>query len=243
VTRRERVILSWSGGKDSALALASLTEDPSVKVVGLITSVTRGYDRVSIHGVRRVLLGAQAAALGLPLTEIVLDPQCSNEAYEAAFLAGVREARTTYAELDAIAFGDLFLADVRAYRERLLAGTGLAPRFPIWDEPTAAAAERCVALGIHARLVCVDTTQLAASFVGRLFDRSLLADLPPGVDPCGERGEFHTFVADGPGFAAPVEYTVGEIVRRDDRFVYCDLLPSAAELSLTAASQSAAEPS
>ena len=243
MTRRERVILSWSGGKDSALALASLTEDPSVEVVGLITSVTRGYDRVSIHGVRRVLLEAQAAALGLPLTEIVLDPQCSNEAYAAAFLAGVREARNTHAELDAIAFGDLFLADVRAYRERLLSGSGLAPRFPIWDEPTAAAAERCVALGIHARLVCVDTTQLAASFVGRLFDRSLLADLPPGVDPCGERGEFHTFVADGPGFAARVEYTVGEIVRRDDRFVYCDLLPSAAELSLTAASQSAAEPS
>jgi uncharacterized protein (TIGR00290 family) len=243
VARRERVLLSWSGGKDSALALASLAEDRSAEVVGLITSVTRGYDRVSIHGVRRVLLLAQAAALRLPLTEIVLDPQCSNEAYEAAFLAGVREARHTHAELDAIAFGDLFLADVRAYRERLLSGTGLAPRFPIWGEPTPAVAERCVALGIHARLVCVDTTQLAASFAGRLFDRSFLAELPPSVDPCGERGEFHTFVADAPGFAATVAYTAGEIVRRDDRFVYCDLLPAAAELALTAAIQSAAEPS
>jgi diphthamide synthase (EF-2-diphthine--ammonia ligase) len=127
-----------------------------------------------------------------------------------------------------VAFGDLFLADVRAYRERLLAGSGLTPLFPLWGEPTATLAERCCALGVEARLVCVDTTQLPAEFVGRAFDRSLLAELPPGVDPCGERGEFHTFVARAPGFAERVPYVVGEVVRRGDRFVYCDLVPALA---------------
>ena len=222
---RRQVLLSWSGGKDSALALAALAADPRLEVVGLMTSITRGYDRVSIHGVRRGLLDAQAAALGLPVTEITVEPQCSNAEYEAAFLAAVVAARSRHAGLSAIAFGDLFLADVRAYRERLLAGTGLTPLFPLWGEPTMSLAERCCALGVAARLVCVDTTQLRAEFIGRAFDRPLLADLPPSVDPCGERGEFHTFVADGPGFAAAVSYTVGEVVRRDDRFVYCDLLP------------------
>ena len=224
---RRRALLSWSGGKDSALALAALAADASVEVVGLLTSVTRGYDRVSIHGVRRTLLEAQAAALGLPLTEIPLEPQCTNGEYEAAFLAAVAGARARHAGVAAIAFGDLFLEDVRAYRERLLGDTGLMPIFPLWGEPTPALAERCCDMGIDARLVCVDTTQLAAHFVGRSFDRALLADLPASVDPCGERGEFHTFVANGPGFRVPVPYTVGEIVRREERFVYCDLLPGA----------------
>ena len=225
-----QILLSWSGGKDSALALAALAADSNVEVCGLLTSVTRGYDRVSIHGVRRALLAAQAAALRLPLTEIVLEPQCSNAEYEAAFLAAVETARSRQPELSAIAFGDLFLEDVRAYRERLLAGSGLDPLFPLWGEPTAALAERCCALGVAARLVCVDTTQLSERFVGRLFDRALLAELPTTVDPCGERGEFHTFVADGPGFIASIPYTVGELVRRDDRFVYCDLVPAVASL-------------
>src|SRR3954471_22410378 len=132
--------MSWSGGKDSALALAALAADPTVEVVGLLTSVTRGYDRVSIHGVRRNLLDAQAAALGSPLTEIVLDPDCTNDAYEAAFLAAVAEARNRHADVEGIVFGDLFLGDVRAYRERLLAGTGLTPCFPLWGEPTDALA-------------------------------------------------------------------------------------------------------
>ena len=219
------ILLSWSGGKDSALAYAALTADPRIRVVGLLTSVTRGYDRVSIHGVRRSLLRAQAAALGLPLTEIVLDPDCSNEAYEAAFHTALAEARSRHPEVKAVAFGDLFLEDVRAYRERLLAATGLSPLFPIWGEPTPALAERCCDLEMDARLVCVDTTQLPAEFAGRSYDRQLLADLPAAVDPCGERGEFHTFVANAPGFAAPIPYTVGEVVRRGDRFVYCDLLP------------------
>ena len=222
----ERVLVSWSGGKDSALALAALMDDPSVQVVGLLTSVTRGYDRVSIHGVRRELLEAQAESLQLPLTEVALEPECSNAAYEAAFLSAISDAKRLHGALDAVAFGDLFLADVRAYRERLLVGSGLGLRFPLWGIPTPILAERCLSSGVHARLVCVDTTQLAASFAGRCFDRALFSDLPPGVDPCGERGEFHTFVADGPGFQEPVPYTVGEIVARGDggRFVYCDLL-------------------
>lgn len=229
-SRRSQLLLSWSGGKDSALALAALAADPAVEVVALLTSVTRGYDRVSIHGVRRQLLEAQVAALGLSLIEIVLEPDCSNDAYEAAFLSAVAKARERHPAVEGIAFGDLFLTDVRAYRERLLVGTGLTPCFPLWGEPTDVLAARCIALGIHARLVCVDTTQLPASFAGRIFDEALLSELPASVDPCGERGEFHTFVADGPGFAHPVPYAVGEAVRRGERFVYCDLLPWVAPL-------------
>jgi uncharacterized protein (TIGR00290 family) len=224
--RREPVILSWSGGKDSALALATLADDPHFEVVGLLTSVTRGYDRVSIHGVRRVLLERQARALGLPVYEIALEPSCSNTDYEAAFHAALTAVRADHPGLTAIAFGDLFLEDVRAYRERLLRSTGLRPVFPLWGEPTSGLAERCLMLGIAARLVCVDTTQLSGDFAGRVYDRALLGDLPAAVDPCGERGEFHTFVSDGPGFAAAVPYYVGEIVRRDERFVYCDLVPA-----------------
>ena len=227
MTERERILVSWSGGKDSALALASLLEDPAVHVLGLLTSVTSGYDRVSIHGVRRELLEAQAESLRLPLTEITLEPDCSNAAYEAAFLTSVAHARRTHGDVDAIAFGDLFLTDVRAYRERLLAGTGVGSRFPLWGISTSTLAERCLSSGVHARLVCVDTSQLAARFAGRLFDRALLTELPAGVDPCGERGEFHTFVADAPGFHERISYGVGETVARGEgeRFVYCDLLP------------------
>src|SRR5690348_8259199 len=147
-----RVLLSWSGGKDSALTLASLADDPSVEVVGLLTSITRGYDRVSIHGVRRALLEAQAASLQLPLIAVLLEPQCTNARYEEAFLDAIAAAKTRHPGLTAIAFGDLFLEDVRAYRERLLANTGVAPLFPLWGEPTAALADRCCDLGIEARL-------------------------------------------------------------------------------------------
>jgi uncharacterized protein (TIGR00290 family) len=222
---REPIVLSWSGGKDSSLALDVLRRDERVEVVGLMTSVTRGYDRISIHGVRRELLETQASALGLPLFEVSLEPTATNESYEAAFHAGVERVRAAHPTLRRIAFGDLFLEDVRAYRERLLAVAGLTAIFPLWGRPTGALAEEFVARGYRANLVCVDTTQLAGTFAGAAFDAALLAALPSDVDPCGERGEFHTFVFGGPIFARPVPVTVGEVVLREGRFAYCDLLP------------------
>jgi uncharacterized protein (TIGR00290 family) len=222
---RKQVLLSWSGGKDSALSLEALRADPGIQVAGLLTSVTRGYNRISVHGVRRELLERQAERLRLPLFTIELEPVTTNDAYERAFLSALEHVRGELPDITGIAFGDLFLADVRAYRERLLNKTGFEPLFPIWGLDTAELARRFVRDGFVARLVCVDTTQLDGSFAHRVFDDALLADLPSGVDPCGERGEFHTFVSDGPGYDGPVEYTVGETVLRDERFAYCDLLP------------------
>lgn len=193
-------------------------------MVGLVTAVTTQYDRISIHGVRRSLLEAQAASLGLPLHTIALRPASSNDDYERAFHDGLRAAAVHHADCDHIAFGDLFLEDVRNYRERLLVGSKWKPVFPLWEVDTRALAKRFIDDGFDARLVCVDTTQLDATFAGRAFDYSVLADLPKSVDPCGERGEFHTYVSAGPGFASPVRYTVGDHVLRDDRFMYCDLL-------------------
>ena len=221
----KQVLLSWSGGKDSALALQALRADPEIEVIGLLTSVTRDYERISVHGVRRALLERQAERLRLPLFTIELDPVTTNDAYEAAFLDAIERVKQKYPDLAAIAFGDLFLADVRAYRERLLAPTDLEPLFPLWGLDTTELARRFVQQGFVARLVCVDTTQLDGSFAHRAFDESLLADLPSSVDPCGERGEFHTFVSYGPGYDGPVEYTVGEAVLRDERFAFGDLIP------------------
>ncbi|WP_411279263.1 ATP-binding protein [Gemmatimonas sp.] len=218
------VVLSWSGGKDSSLALQALRADPDLEVVALLTSVTAGYDRVSIHGVRRTLLVAQAASLGLPLVEITLRPQCSNAEYEAAFREGLAAIRARFPTVTEIAFGDLFLEDVRAYREHALHGSGFAPRFPLWGTPTPALAARFVADGFVAHLVCVDTAQLDQAFAGRRFDNALLSALPPLIDPCGERGEFHTFVSDGPIFDRKIDCALGPVVIRDDRFAYCDLL-------------------
>ena len=220
---KKSVVLSWSGGKDSALALDALSRDPGVEVVGLLTSVTRTYDRISVHGVRRSMLEAQVERLGLPLFEISLDPNCTNDAYEAAFHAALHEIKWDFPRVAHIAFGDLFLEDVRAYRERLLEGSGFEPMFPIWGLDTSSLARRFIADGFSARLVCVDTTQLDAGFAGRLFDEQLLADLPVTADPCGERGEFHTFVSDGPPFATPIPYRVGETILRDERFMFCDI--------------------
>jgi uncharacterized protein (TIGR00290 family) len=220
-------VLSWSGGKDSALALDVLRTTPDVTVRALLTTVTRDYDRVSMHGVRRSLLHAQASSLGLPVHEVVIEARSSNEAYGAAMTQALADIRRTYPDVTKIAFGDLFLEDVRRYREERLAGTGFEGVFPLWGQPTVALARSFVDRGFEARLVCVDTEQLDASFAGRPFDRDMLRDLPPGADPCGERGEFHTFVSAGPGFSTRVSYDVGETVRRDERFVYTDLLPSA----------------
>jgi uncharacterized protein (TIGR00290 family) len=220
----EPMILSWSGGKDSALALATLREHPDFEPVALLTTVTARYDRVSIHGVRRELLAAQARAIGLPLHEMWLEPASSNERYEAALTAALAELRVCYPEAGRVAFGDLFLEDVRRYREERLAAAGWAGVFPLWGAPTHALARSFIDAGYEARLVCVDTTMVSIDFAGRAFDAGLLRDLPESVDPCGERGEFHTFVADGPGFSAPVPYKVGEVVLREGRFAYCDLV-------------------
>jgi len=220
-----KVLLSWSGGKDSALSLQALRADPDVEVVALLTSVTRNYDRVSIHGVRRALLEQQAESLRLPLFTIDLDPVTSNEAYERAFLGALAQVQREMPDVSAIAFGDLCLEDVRAYREKLLAETAFEPLFPLWGLDTAGLARRFVREGFIARLVCVDTTQLDRSFAQRFFDDSLLATLPKTVDPCGERGEFHTFVTDGPGYHSPVDYRLGDVVMRDERFAFADLLP------------------
>jgi uncharacterized protein (TIGR00290 family) len=223
---RTPVILSWSGGKDSALALATLRNDPRYEVVALLTAVTREYDRISIHGVRHALLEAQAAAVRLPVQEIPLSPQSTNESYEAAFCSAVDSARRQYPGVNHAAFGDLFLEDVRAYRERLLRRAGVEPLFPLWGRDTTLLAREFVRDGFVAHLVCVDTQQLDARFAGRRFDEAFLTDLPANVDPCGERGEFHTFVSDGPIFSTPLSVTRGVKVLRDERFAFCDLLPT-----------------
>jgi uncharacterized protein (TIGR00290 family) len=219
---RQPIALSWSGGKDSTLALARLREDPSVEVVALLTAVTRGYERISIHGVRRAILEAQVDALGIPLETIDLPPGCDNATYQQAFAAGLGRLRARWPTLDTLAFGDLFLEDVRAYREALVGGLGWRTRYPIWGIDTTALVEEFIDRGFRAVLTCVDTTQLDARFAGRALDRALLADLPPTVDPAGERGEYHSLVYAGPLFAAPLALTRGESVLRDGRFQYCD---------------------
>jgi uncharacterized protein (TIGR00290 family) len=219
-----RVALSWSGGKDSTLALERLLADPEVEVVALITTVSTAYDRVSIHGVRRSLVHRQAALLDLPLFEVQLGASSSNAGYEAAFATGLAELQERHPSLDTIAFGDLFLEDVRRYREELLVKLGWKGLYPLWGEPTPRLAEYFIGRGYRAVLTCVDTTQLAARFAGREFDARFLSELPPEVDPCGERGEFHTCVYAGPLFREPLAVTPGEQVLREERFQYCDLI-------------------
>lgn len=231
---RTRVLLSWSGGKDSAWALHLLRQDPTCEVVGLLTTVNQHFGRVAMHGFREQLLELQAEAAGLPLWSVPLPWPCSNEAYEAAMAAAC--SRAVSERVDAVAFGDLFLEDIRAYREAKLAPTGLKPLFPCWQIPTDQLARDMMASGMRAHLVCVDPRHLDRSFAGRLFDASLLADLPAGVDPCGERGEFHTFVSAGPMFARgglsrSIEVERGETVERDG-FVYADLVPAPQPLAL-----------
>jgi uncharacterized protein (TIGR00290 family) len=218
------VVLAWSGGKDSALALASLRGDSRYRVVALLTTITQDYDRVSTHGVRRAVLEAQTAALGLPLFEAPIPAGADNSAYESSFALALQRARSRSPGLRHVAFGDLFLADVRAYREALLGQLGWEGVFPLWGEDTAALARAFIRRGHRAILTCVDTAQLAAEFAGRQFDHALLADLPTNVDPCGERGEFHTCVYAGPGFERALPLVARERVRRDGRFEYCDVL-------------------
>ncbi|MGH7696854.1 MAG: ATP-binding protein [Gemmatimonadaceae bacterium] len=217
-----RTLVAWSGGKDSALALASLRADSSHEVVGLLTAVTKDFDRVSIHGIRRSILQAQAHQLGLPLFEATVHHGADNAAYEASWARAIAAAGSSLGNVAAVAYGDLFLEDVRAYRERQCAELGVEPLFPLWGQPTRQLAERAIREGYVAHLTCVDTTQLSAAFAGRAFDAELLADFPEAVDPCGERGEFHTCVVGAPSFSAAIRVSRGETLLRDHRFQYCD---------------------
>jgi uncharacterized protein (TIGR00290 family) len=216
----KRVAVSWSSGKDSAWSLHLLRQDPEIEVVSLFTTLNEQFDRVAMHAVRRELLELQAASLGLPLWTVPLPWPCSNEQYEARMCTLCDRALSE--NVQAMAFGDLFLADIRAYREKQLAPTGLEPLFPVWQIPTAELARTMIASGLRAKISCVDPRVLPASFAGRDFDAQFLADLPPSIDPCGENGEFHSFVYDGPGFQHPIPISVGEIVERDG-FVFADL--------------------
>jgi len=215
----KRVLLSWSSGKDSAWALHTLRARGDCEVVGLLTTVNTEFDRVAMHGTRRSVLEAQAKMAGLPLWNVPLPWPCSNEDYEQR-MRDVCE-RAVNEHVNAIAFGDLFLEDVRAYREKQLQPTGLEPMFPLWQLPTRALAHQMIAEGIRAKLTCVDTHQLPSEFAGREFDEALLSELRPETDPCAERGEFHTCVYAGPMFLAPLELEPGETITRD-QFAYAD---------------------
>lgn len=223
----KRVLLSWSSGKDSAWALEILRRDPAIEVCALLTTLNEQFDRVAMHGTRRTVLEAQADAAGLPLWIVPLPWPCTNDEY----VQRMSEAcgRAIDEGITAVAFGDLFLEDIRAYREKQLMGTGLEPLFPLWRIPTDELARQMIASGLQARLACVDTNQIGAEFAGREFDMSLLADLPTGADPCGENGEFHTCVYAGPMLTATLAIETGETVNRDG-FVYADFqVQSAAE--------------
>jgi uncharacterized protein (TIGR00290 family) len=228
MTKPTPTVLSWSGGKDSALALHELLVDPTVDVRGLLTTITDGYDRVSMHGVRTSLVVAQAAALEIPLWSVRIPPSATNEQYERAMLDVLGSIRRD--GVDAIAFGDLFLTDVRAYRERLVEGTGLRPVFPLWGKATVDLAQRFVSCGFKAVIVCVDPRQIDVSHCGAEYDHALLRALPASADPCGERGEFHTFVYDGPMFCEPIATQRGVVVERGG-FFFCDLLPDGADVA------------
>jgi uncharacterized protein (TIGR00290 family) len=218
-----KALVAWSSGKDAAWALHELRRAGDLEVVGLLTTVTSEFGRVSMHGVRERLLDLQAAAAGLPCRKVRIPWPCSNEAYEAEMGRALALARAE--GVAHVAFGDLFLQDVRAYREAKLAGSGIAPVFPLWGRDTARLAGEMLDGGLRATLACVDPRALDPSFAGRAFDARLLSDLPPGVDPCGERGEFHTFAWDGPMFSSPVAIAPGEVVTRQG-FVFADLLPA-----------------
>ena len=223
----KRILLSWSSGKDSAWSLHVLRQQSEYEIAGLLTTFNEAADRVAMHGVRRSLVEQQAAAAGLPLWSIPLPWPCSNEQYEGLMTKACTKA---VAEgIEAIAFGDLFLEDVRGYRVKQMAGTGLEPLFPVWGEPTDKLAHEMVASGLKAILTCVDTRKLNADFAGRRFDANLLTGLPSGIDPCGENGEFHSFVYAGPMFNSEIDVIPGETVVRD-QFAFADLIPAASAI-------------
>ena len=220
-TQKPRVLLSWSTGKDSAWTLHVLRYKGEVEVVGLITTVNEAFGRVAMHAVRREVLEAQAQTVGLPIITVPIPHPCSNDEYETVFGSALTESRETMG-VTHMAFGDLYLEEVRAYRERQLERTGIQPLFPLWGRPTSELAREMVEGGLRAILTCVDPRRLPATFAGRSYDEQFLHDLPPEVDLCGEKGEFHTFAYAGPMFSTPLTIAVGEIVERDG-FVFTDV--------------------
>jgi len=221
---KERVLLSWSGGKDAALALHQLHTWENFVVAALLTTVTQDYDRISMHGVQRVLLELQAEALGLPLEIVFISKTASDEEYGRAMRQTLEKCLAD--GVSSVAFGDIFLEDVRKYREANPAKIGMEALFPLWKRDTTELAHAFLDLGFEAVVTCVDSTMLDGSFAGRNYDERFLSDLPPDVDPCGENGEFHTFVHAGPILRNRVAHEKGEVVLRDDRFYYCDLIPT-----------------
>jgi uncharacterized protein (TIGR00290 family) len=228
ICMKKKILLAWSSGKDSAWALQVLREQNQYEIAGLMTTFNAAFDRVAMHSTRRALVEMQAEAAGLPLIAAPIPWPCSNADYEAAMKLVCDQALAQ--GITAIAFGDLFLADVRAYRERQLKDTGLEPLFPIWGIPTDTLAQEMIGAGLRAKLVCVDPKQISSSFIGRDFDQTFLDDLPAGVDPCGENGEFHSFVYAGPMFRQQIPIVTGEKVERDG-FWFCDVLPAATAVS------------
>ena len=220
----EKVIVAWSGGKDSTLALYEILNAKSYEVLELLTTVTKDYDRVSIHGVLHVLLEQQAKALGFPLEKMFIPKGVSDAEYERILLKALNRCRTNGVFF--VVFGDIFLEDVRKYREGILSKVGLKGIFPLWKKDTNQLASAFIDLGFKAVITCVDSKSLGKDFVGREFDRQFLADLPFNVDLCGENGEFHSFVYDGPIFSERIFFTKGEVVLRENRFYYCDLVPT-----------------
>ena len=218
---KPKALIAWSSGKDSAWALHEIRRAGEYEVVGALTTVTETFQRVSMHGVREDILYAQHEAAGLPSLIVPIPYPCPNEVYEARMAAALADAKA--AGVTHVIFGDLFLEDVRAYREQKLAGTGITPLFPLWGKPTAALAREMIDGGLETYLICVDPRQLSRDFAGRRFDHALLGDLPAGVDPCGEKGEFHSCVVAGPMFSRRIDVAVGETVERDG-FVYTDLI-------------------
>jgi uncharacterized protein (TIGR00290 family) len=222
MTAKRPVLVSWSGGKDSCLALYEIQRSGKFAVKALQTTLTRDFDRISMHGVRRALLEDQALSLGIPVQDVTISKNADNAEYEAELGKALDVARCS--DLEAVVFGDIFLADIRAYRESLLRRHGLAGLFPLWGCDTEVLIQDFLNLGFKAVAVCVEPAKLDPAFAGRVIDEAFLADLPSAVDPCGENGEFHTFVFDGPNFSTPVKFTFGEIVCRD-AFWFCDLVP------------------
>ena len=220
----KKILFAWSSGKDSALALYEIRKTPRYEIVALLTTVTKDYDRISMHGVRRVLLEQQAASLGLPLEKVLITKNSSNEEYEARMKDKLMEYQSR--GVSAVAFGDIFLEDLKKYRENNLAKIEWQALFPIWKRDTVELSRSFVKLGFKAIITCVDSKVLDKSFVGRAYDEDFLKDLPPAIDPCGENGEFHSFAFAGPVFKEKISFTIGEIVLRDNRFYFCDLMPT-----------------